>query len=74
MKKFQQESGIIKEIQDNPYLIEIAIDRFGLSARDYTRMLKVARTIADSQRSGKYPAAHLSGAIQYRSLDRNLVS
>jgi hypothetical protein len=35
MKKFQKESGIIKETQDNPYLIDMAIDRFGLSARDY---------------------------------------
>ncbi len=74
MKNFQWESGIIKEIQDNPYLIEMAIDRFGLSGRDYRRMFKVARTIADLKDLENIRPAHLSEAIQCRSLDRNLVS
>jgi magnesium chelatase family protein len=55
-------------------LLEVAIDKFGLSARAYTRILKVARTIADLEGQEDIRPAHLSEAIQYRSLDRNLMS
>jgi magnesium chelatase family protein len=55
-------------------LLETAIDKFGLSARAYTRILKVARTIADLDNQENIHPAHLSEAIQYRSLDRNLIA
>ena len=50
-------------------LIELAIARLGLSARAYTRTLKVARTIADLESSSSITSAHLAEAIQYRASD-----
>jgi magnesium chelatase family protein len=52
----------------------MAIDKFRLSARDYIRMLKVARTIADLRDLENIRPAYLSEAIQYRPLERNPVS
>ena len=51
-------------------LLKTAIGRLKLSARAYHRVLKIARTIADLAESSTIEPAHVSEAVQYRSLDR----
>jgi magnesium chelatase family protein len=54
-------------------LLEVAVNKLGLSARAYSRILKVARTIADIEGEASIKSAHISEAIQYRSLDRRAI-
>ncbi|MGE5927859.1 MAG: YifB family Mg chelatase-like AAA ATPase [Gemmatimonadota bacterium] len=51
-------------------LLRAAIQRLGLSARAYHRILKISRTIADLDGAAELKAKHVSEAIQYRTLDR----
>ena len=59
--------------ENSKKLLEQAIDKLGLSARAYTRILKIARTIADLEGVESIATHHISEAIQYRSLDRTLL-
>lgn len=67
-KLFRQWCDIDTDCQN---LMKAAMDRLGLSARAYDRILKVARTIADLEGAPDITTTHLSEAINYRSLDRD---
>lgn len=58
--------------QVSQVLLQEAVQKLGLSARAYHRILKVARTIADLDQEERIAPHHLLEAVQYRSLDRRL--
>ena len=53
-------------------LLEKAMDKLGLSARAHSRILKMARTIADLENRADIESSHVAEAIQYRTLDRRM--
>jgi magnesium chelatase family protein len=59
--------------EESHKLLEMAVDRLGMSARTFTRILKVARTIADLEEESHIQARHVAEAIQYRNLDRRAI-
>jgi magnesium chelatase family protein len=84
--RFQEASGIHNNAQLTPKmqerycrldeegekLLRNIVEKLGFSARSYARVLKVGRTIADLEGSERILPSHLSEAVQYRALDRQL--
>jgi len=68
-KDLQKYCQLGQEAQD---LLKMAITELNFSARAYDRILKVSRTIADLEGTADIQPNHVSEAIQYRTLDRQL--
>ena len=63
-------SSYCKLDESSSSLLRNAIEKFGLSARAYDRILRVSRTIADLEEAENIKASHIAEAVQYRSLDK----
>ncbi|MCK4426524.1 MAG: hypothetical protein KAV69_07220 [Deltaproteobacteria bacterium] len=59
--------------EKNRLFLETVASKLALSARAFHRIIKIARTIADLEESTSLTMAHLSEAVQYRSLDRERI-
>ena len=68
--------GLVKKYcrlgKEEEELMKQAYDTYDFSTRTYTRVLKVARTVADLAGSEEIRAEHLSEAVRYRSLEHSI--
>ena len=70
--KPKMQRSIIEIDEPSRAILRKAMEKLGLSARAYDRIIKVSRTIADLEGAEKVQAHHVAEAVNYRSLDRDI--